>query len=68
MSSRTDRLAYTVVELAEAAGLGRTTIYREVKSGRLRLTKIGKRSIITVAEAERWLAAVAGIPGSADPE
>lgn len=68
MSSRTDRLAYTVVELAEAAGLGRTTIYREAKAGRLRLTKIGKRSIITVAEAKRWMAAVAGIPGKADPE
>ncbi|NLZ43192.1 MAG: helix-turn-helix domain-containing protein [Comamonadaceae bacterium] len=68
MYSRTDRLAFTIEELAEAAGLGRTTIYREVKSGRLRLTKIGKRSIITVAEAERWLAVVSGTPGSAAPE
>lgn len=68
MPSRTDRLAYTIVELAEMSGLGRTTIYREAKAGRLRLTKIGKRSIITVAEAKRWMAAVSGIPGSADPE
>ena len=51
-----DRLAYTVPQLAEATGVGRTTLYEEIRSGRLRPVKVRRRTIITVEEARRWLA------------
>ncbi len=50
------KLAYTVPELQQATGLGRTRIYEEIKLGRLRLTKVGRRSIIRTDDARMWLA------------
>ena len=39
----------------EQYGLGRTKTYEELKSGRLRARKIGKRTIISEDDAEDWL-------------
>jgi hypothetical protein len=36
------------------AGISRTKAYAEVKAGRLRLVKCGRRTLIRVDEAERW--------------
>ena len=36
--------------------IGRTLFYEEVKKGRLRVIKIGKRTIITAGEERRYLA------------
>lgn len=36
-------------------GVGRTTTYEEIKLGRLRARKCGKRTIITEDDAEDWL-------------
>jgi hypothetical protein len=36
-------------------GPGRTTAYTEIKVGRLRARKCGKRTIITEDDAEDWL-------------
>lgn len=36
-------------------GVGRTTAYEEIKLGRLRARKCGKRTIITEDDAEDWL-------------
>lgn len=44
-SSRT-KLAYTPAEAAKATGLGKTTIYRLLKEGRLRRVKIGRATLI----------------------
>ena len=52
------KLAYTVSEFQKATGLGRTRVYEEIKAGRLRLTKVGKRSIITTDDAHAWLQAL----------
>ena len=41
-----DRLAYRVPEALYVSGLGRTKFYAEVKAGRLRLIKIGGRSLV----------------------
>jgi Helix-turn-helix domain len=47
--------AMSVAEFCARYGPGRTSAYQEVKSGRLRARKIGKRTIITVDDAEDWL-------------
>ncbi|WP_454619041.1 helix-turn-helix domain-containing protein [Bradyrhizobium cenepequi] len=50
--------AMTIPEFCRWARLGRTAVYREIKSGRLVLRKAGAKSLILVADAERWLGAL----------
>jgi excisionase family DNA binding protein len=45
----------SIAEFCEQYGPGRTKTYEELKSGRLRARKIGKRTIITEDDAEDWL-------------
>ena len=46
---------YSVPDLAEAFGLGRSTVYRLLRSGELKAHKIGKRTVITATNVEDWL-------------
>jgi hypothetical protein len=41
-----------------AGGICRSFAYEEVKRGRLRLTKIGRKTVVTVEDAKAWLAAL----------
>ena len=43
-------------EFHKWAGIVHTKTYDEVKKGRLKLTKIGGRTVITRANAREWLA------------
>ena len=45
----------SIPEFCERYGPGRTKTYEELKSGRLRARKIGKRTVITEDDAEDWL-------------
>ena len=45
----------SIREFSDSYGPGRTKAYEEIKSGRLRGRKIGKRTIITEDDAEDWL-------------
>jgi excisionase family DNA binding protein len=47
--------AMSIAEFCERYGPGRTKAYEELKSGRLRGLKIGKRTVITEDDAEEWL-------------
>jgi excisionase family DNA binding protein len=47
--------AFNIGEFCRRYGIGRTTAYSEVKAGRLALLKVGRRSLITEDDAERWL-------------
>ncbi len=38
--------------------VGRTTFYKEVQAGRLRIIKLGQATRVSVADAENWLIAV----------
>ncbi|MEQ8448230.1 MAG: DNA-binding protein [Nitratireductor sp.] len=50
--------AYTLDGFTAAFGVGRTRMYREIKAGRLRAKKSGKRTIILAADAEEWAASL----------
>jgi excisionase family DNA binding protein len=50
-----DPLAVSVEDAAKRAGLGRTEIYRAIKSGNLKSLKIGKRRRIRVDALREWL-------------
>jgi excisionase family DNA binding protein len=52
---RARQRAMSISEFSERYGPGRTTIYEEIKLGRLRARKCGKRTFITEDDAEDWL-------------
>ncbi len=49
------RIAITVEEAAKAAGVGRTTIFMELRNGRLKGRKVGRRTVISVEDLNAWL-------------
>jgi excisionase family DNA binding protein len=48
------RLVLGVDEFAKAIGVGRTIIFAEIKAGRLRARKFGKRTLIYDQEGRAW--------------
>jgi excisionase family DNA binding protein len=48
------KLAYSVKEACSALSIGKTTIYELIKTGRLRVVRIGNRTLVT-ADALRAL-------------
>jgi predicted DNA-binding transcriptional regulator AlpA len=45
----------SINDFSRVYGIGRSKIYEELNSGRLRGRKIGKRTIIAEVDAEDWL-------------
>jgi hypothetical protein len=56
--------AMSVAAFCERYGPGRTTAYKEIKAGRLRARKCGKRTIIGEDDAEDWLARLPTVTAS----
>jgi excisionase family DNA binding protein len=54
-SQVTGRAAYSIAEVCANTGLGRDTIYRAIRGGRLIARKIGRRTIITHSDLRRFL-------------
>jgi excisionase family DNA binding protein len=52
---RARQRALSIALFCERYGVGRTTAYEEIKSGRLRGRKVGRRTIIAEDDAEDWL-------------
>jgi hypothetical protein len=52
------RLALSMREAARATGLSRSRLHIEVAQGRLKVRKAGRRTIVTVAELQRFLEAL----------
>ena len=57
-TSHTDKRALTRREFLHRYSIGNTTFYQEVRRGRLRVVKCGKRTLIDINEAERWFASL----------
>jgi excisionase family DNA binding protein len=51
----TDRLAYSIAEACAVAGIRKTRLYKEIRSGDLRAVKIGGRTVILADDLRRWL-------------
>lgn len=61
------KLAYSIAELSEMAGVGRSLLYEEVKAGHLVLTKAGRRSIVLHDDAVAWLTKLPKLPPTSTP-
>jgi len=46
--------AYSIEQFAREEGIGRGTVYAEIREGRLRARKVGRRTIITAEDAAAW--------------
>lgn len=55
MQEHNEKLAYSIEELTRQGPFGRTKIFSEIKSGRLKAKKFGKRTIITAEALTEWL-------------
>lgn len=64
---RDDFGAFSIEQLCKWSSIGRSTIYEEIREGRLQVRKVGRRTIVLREDAERWLsslpvAAAQGLP------
>jgi excisionase family DNA binding protein len=59
------RGAMSIREFTRWACICRTKVYQEISAGRLRIHKVGRKTIISYADAEQWLAARAVDPAPA---
>jgi excisionase family DNA binding protein len=48
-------IAYSIPEACAAASIGRSALYEEIKSGRLRAVKSGRRTIVTADDLRSWV-------------
>ena len=48
------KLAFSVDEFAEAHGICRATVYKEINEGRLQTMKVGRRRLISEESATSW--------------
>jgi len=46
--------AFSIEVFCERFGIGRTSVYQEIKLGRLRARKIGRRTVILEDDAKDW--------------
>lgn len=61
------RAAFTVKEFLLSFGIGRNLFYHEVKAGRLKIKKAGRRTLVLAGDARAWADALPeGNPDQAD--
>jgi hypothetical protein len=53
--SSSQRRGMSIEDFSERYGPGRTKTFEEIRAGRLRAKKIGRRTIIAEDDAEEWL-------------
>lgn len=51
-----ERQAYDVPTFCQLFSIGKTRTYQEIKEGRLKIVKVGKRTLIPAQSATEWLA------------
>jgi excisionase family DNA binding protein len=49
---------FSIDQFLERYGIGRTTFYAELRAGRLRVVKCGRRTLVPCDAAEQWLMAL----------
>ncbi len=47
-------LAFDIPKFCEAHDIGRSTVYEEIRAGRLQIMKVGKLTRISIEAATKW--------------
>ncbi len=47
-------LAFDIPKFCEAHDIGRSTVYEEIRTGRLQIMKVGKLTRISIEAAAKW--------------
>lgn len=55
MPTATQPVVMSVQQFCEWSSIGRTKVYEEIASSRLKTLKVGRRRLIKYDEAQRWL-------------
>lgn len=50
-----DKLVFSMEELSGAMGVSKPTLYKEVKEGRLKVSRLGGRKIFLPKNIRKWL-------------
>ena len=62
------KIGYSIKEACQASSLGRTTIYSHIAAGRLRVTRVGGRTIIPAENLHALIAGEGLFGPSSQPE
>jgi excisionase family DNA binding protein len=57
--------SYSIQQVVLSTGVSRTSIYEEIKAGRLRAVKQGKRTLILADDLARWLQSLPAVGSAA---
>lgn len=57
------KAAYSIAEFCGLVSLGRSRVFEEIREKRLRIVKVGRRTLIPALEVTAWLERLAGEPG-----
>jgi excisionase family DNA binding protein len=52
------KLAYSINEIRQLVGVGRTSIFKAIKEGKLKVAKCGSRSLVLAGDLQQWLASL----------
>lgn len=55
VAENSPKLAYTIPELCAATGISRAMVYKEIRAERLKVKKIGARTLVPIDEAKAWI-------------
>jgi hypothetical protein len=58
--------AMSIRTFCKTYDIGRTSTYTEIKAGRLKVRKLGRRTLITSDDAEEWLSRLPALHGAID--
>ncbi len=58
-------LTVSLDRLTEITSIPRTKLYEEIKSGKLKAVKMGRRTLVRVADARAWIDAAAAATAGA---
>jgi excisionase family DNA binding protein len=53
------KFAYSIAELPALVSLGRSHIYEEIRAGKLRTVKAGRRTLVLAEDLRAWLHSMA---------
>lgn len=49
------KAAYSIAELCQTLGIGKTTAYSQIQAGRIKTLKVGRRTIVPATEVAAFL-------------